>query len=241
MVRTLLNNPVSSQDLLRREFLPAVPVSALFPTVSRLFRNVPGADPVPFADGIVLMSSDLEDLLSTPSDAIYTSLRWEEEKGRSGFLCLHQIMLMAALQARCDGAQSVSWRFSLPDEMAKEGRESLMNLFLSISENVLLESGYHVPGQVLPVSFASDSSALGAYFRFCAPEDTRGGFMVLDLGACTADISLFLRGREQHAPARRRTGKQLQRRYRACGQIRVVRRPLLQLRQGIQDNRGQRG
>ena len=199
MVRTLLNNPSSSRDLLRREFLPAVPVSALLPTVSRIFRNVPGASPVPFADGIVLMSSGLEDLLSTPSDAIYTSLKWEEEKGRSGFLCLHQIMLMAALQARYEGAPAVSWRFSLPDEMAKEGRESLMNLFLSLSESVLRESGYALTGADggFPVSFASESSALGAYFRFCAADDTRGGFMVLDLGACTADISLFLRGREQ--------------------------------------------
>ena len=200
MVRTLLNNPAASRDLLRREFLPAVPVSALLPTVSRLFRNVPGASPVPFADGIVLMSADLEDLLSTPSSAIYTSLRWEEEKGRSGFLCLHQVMLMAALQARFEGASALSWRFSLPDEMAKEGREGLMNLFLSLSETVLRESGYPPAAgdpPVPPVSFASDSSALGAYFRFCAAEDTRGGFMVLDIGSCTADISLFLRGREQ--------------------------------------------
>ena len=197
MVRTLLNNPVSSRNLLRREFLPALPVSALFPTVSRLFRNVPGENPVPFADGIVLMSSNLEDLLSTPSEAIYASLRWEEEKGRSGYLCLHQILLMAALQARCSGSPAVSWRFSLPDGMAKEGRESLMNMYLSIIQTVMQESGYPVPPEGLPVAFASDSSALGAYFRYCASDDTRGGFMVLDLGACTADISLFLRGREQ--------------------------------------------
>ena len=197
MVRTLLNNPSASRDLLRREFIPAVPVSALLPTVSCIFRNAPGAAPVPFADGIVLMSASLEDLLSTPSDAIYTSLKWEEEKGRSGLLCLHQILLMAALQARFEGAPAVSWRFSLPDEMAKEGRESLMKLFLGLCKNVLLESGYPVPSERLPVSFASESSALGAYFRYCAPDDTRGGFMVLDLGACTADISLFMRGREQ--------------------------------------------
>ena len=197
LVRTLLNNPASSRDLLRREFLPAVPVSALLPTVTRVFQNRPGSVPSPFCDGIILMSANLEDLLSTPSDAIYTSLKWEEEKGRSGFLCLHQVMLMAALQARFEGASSLSWRFSLPDEMAKEGRESLMNLFLSLAENVIQESGYPVPPEGLPVSFASESFALGAYFRYCAPDDTRGGFMVLDLGACTADISLFLRGREQ--------------------------------------------
>ena len=197
MVRTLISNPASSRDLLRREFIPAVPVSALLPTVTRIFRNVPGAVPEPFADGMILMSSDLKDLLSTPSDAVYTSLKWEEEKGRSGFLCLHQVLLMSALQARFEGASAVGWRFSLPDEMAKEGRESLMSLFRTLCENVLRMSGYPVPPEGLPVAFASDSSALGAYFRCCASEDTRGGFMVLDLGACTADISLFMRGREQ--------------------------------------------
>ncbi len=197
MIRTLISNPSSSRDLLRREFLPAVPVSALLPTVTRIFRNVPGSAPEPFTDGMILMSSDLEDLLSTPSDAIYTSLKWEEEKGRSGFLCLHQVLLMSALQARSEGAPSVAWRFSLPDEMAKEGRESLMSLFRMLCESVHRESGYPIPSEGLPVAFASDSSALGAYFRCCATEDTRGGFMVLDLGACTADISLFMRGREQ--------------------------------------------
>ena len=197
LVRTLLNNPVSSRDLLRKEFLPAVPVSALLPTASRIFRNVPGADPRPFEDGIVLMSSDLRDTLSIPSGTLYTCLKWEEERGRSVSLCLHQIMLMAALQARYDGASSLSWRFAVPDEMARAGRERLTALFTSLAEQVGRESGYGIPEKIPLVTFAPESSALGAYFRFCASEDTRGGFMVLDIGACTADISLFLRGREQ--------------------------------------------
>lgn len=197
LIRTLLNNPALSRDLLRKEFLPAVPVSALLPTASRLFRNVPGAAPLPFEDGIVLMSSNLQDVLSVPSGALYTSLKWEEEKGRSVVLCLHQIMLMAALQARSDGAASLAWRFSVPDDMAKEGRERLIALFTSLSDQVYGESGFSSPDKQPPVTFAAESSALGAYFRLCAAEDTRGGFMVLDIGACTADISLFLRGREQ--------------------------------------------
>ena len=197
MVRTLMNNPALSRDLLRKEFLPAVPVSALLPTASRLFRNVPGAAPLPFEDGIVLMSSDMQDVLSIPSDALYTCLKWEEEKGRSVSLCLHQIMLMAALQARSDGASSLMWRFSVPDEMAREGRERLISLFSALAGQVCLESGFTVPDKQPLVTFAPESSALGAYFRLCASEDTRGGFMVLDIGACTADISLFLRGREQ--------------------------------------------
>ena len=197
LVRTLLNNPAQSRDLLRKEFLPAVPVSALLPTASRIFRNVPGEAPLPFEDGIVLMSADLQDVLSIPSGTLYTCLKWEEEKGRSVALCLHQIMLMAALQARYDGASSLSWRFAVPDEMAKAGRERLAALFASLAEQVRAESGFGLPDRIPPVTFATESSALGAYFRFCASEDTRGGFMVLDIGACTADISLFLRGREQ--------------------------------------------
>ena len=197
LVRTLLNNPARSRDLLRREFLPAVPVSALLPTASRIFRNVPGEAPLPFEDGIVLMSADLQDVLSIPSGALYTCLKWEEEKGRSVTLCLHQIMLMAALQARSDGASSLSWCFAVPDDMAKTGRERLAALFASLAGQVNSESGFTVPDKQPLVTFAPESSALGAYFRFCSSEDTRGGFMVLDVGACTADISLFLRGREQ--------------------------------------------
>ena len=158
---------------------------------------MPGAAPLPFEDGIVLMSSDLQDVLSIPSGALYTCLKWEEEKGRSVTLCLHQIMLMAALQARSDGASALSWRFSVPDEMAKAGRERLVTLFASLAEQVNRESGFSLPDKQPLTTFAPESSALGAYFRFCASEDTRGGFMVLDIGACTADISLFLRGREQ--------------------------------------------
>ena len=197
LVRTLLNNPASSRDLLRREFLPAVPVSALLPTASRIFRNVPGAAPLPFEDGIVLMSSDLRDVLSIPSGALYTCLKWEEDRGRSVTLCLHQIMLMTALQARSDGADALNWRFAVPDGMAKTGREKLRDLFIFLASRVAEESGFPIPEKKPLVSFAPESSALGAYFRLCASEDTRGGFMVLDIGASTADISLFLRGREQ--------------------------------------------
>ena len=197
LVRTLINNPSRSKELLRKEFLPAVPVSALLPTVTRIFRNVPGSAPLPFEDGIILMSADLQDVLSFPAGSLYTCLKWEEDKGRSVSLCLHQIMLMAALQARSEGASQLTWRFSLPDEMAKAGRERLAALFSSLARLVCEESGFGIPEKQPAVTFAPESSALGAYFRLCASEDTRGAFMVLDIGACTADISLFLRGSEQ--------------------------------------------
>ncbi len=196
-VRTILNHPSTSRDLLRREFLPAVPVSALLPSLVRLFRNQPGADPFPLEDGIIYMPTGLEDLLSAGDTPLYTSLKWEEEKGRAAGLFLHQLLLMTALEARCAGASSLFWRFGVPDGMALEGRERLLSLLKRLTSAVAAESGLSAPDKTPNASFATESSALGAYFRYCASEDTRGGFMVLDLGACTADLSLFLRGREQ--------------------------------------------
>ena len=198
MVRILLNNPAATPEYLSREFLPAVPVSALFPTVSRLFRDQTASDPVPFADGIVFMPQTLRDVADVPADSLYPCGKWQDPGSRYDMLCLHQIMLMTALQARTDGASRLFWRFAVPDEMEHSGRESLVSLFSRLASSVMAESGFAQLIETAPyITFASESSALGAYFRLCAREDTRGGFMVLDLGASTADISLFLRGKPQ--------------------------------------------
>ena len=196
MVRVLLNHPAQSADLLRREFIPAVPVSAVIPSVICRFSTSRDTGHV-FEDGMILMSANLRDVLSLPSDSLCYGLKWEEDEGEALSLCLHQIMLMVSLEVRKQGAESLSWRFSLPDEMAPEGREKLARLLLSLSDQVSYESGYDLFPPEVPVSFYSESSALGSYFRYCSPEDTRGGFMTLDLGSSTADISLFLRGRQE--------------------------------------------
>ena len=196
MVRILLNNPASTQENLRREFLPAVPVSALLPTASRLFRETAGVSPVPFVDGIVFMSQGIQDVVPVPADSLHTCLKRDDKSDFTDMLCLHQVMLITALQARVDGARNLSWRFAVPDEMKATGREGLHTLFNRLVVQVSEESGFNSLLEPVPNAlFASESAALGAYFRLCAWEDTRGGFMVLDLGAVTADISLFLRGK----------------------------------------------
>ena len=208
MVRTLLRSPAASSELLWREFLPSVPVSAILPGALRIFGNravtrlnpdgkeAEDDQPVPFRDGSILLSASLRDVLDVPPDALYTDLKWSGEKGRAAGLYLHQLMLLTALQARCGGASSLNWRAAVPDEMAQDGRENLVRLLDSLALRVSRESGLPFPEKTAPVSYASESAALGAYFRFCSPEETRGGFLLLDVGADTADISLFLRGRE---------------------------------------------
>ena len=196
-VRTLLRSPAATDDLLWREFLPAVPVAALLPAALRIFsRDLSDAD-LPLRDAAVFLSASLRDVLEIPSEALYTDLKWNGEKGRAPGLYLHQVMLMAALEARCGGAKSLNWRAALPDGMASEGRERLAETFRTLAEEVSRESGLPLPEKQPPVAFAPESTALGAYFRFCSPEETRGGFMVLDLGADTADLALCLQGREE--------------------------------------------
>ena len=195
-VRTLLRSPVATEDLLWREFLPAVPVSTLLPGALRIFRREAEED-APLRDAAIFMSSSLRDVLDVHADALYTDLKWNGEKGRATGLYLHQVMLLAALQARCGGAQTLAWRLSLPEEMAPEGRERLAQTVQSLAETVSRESGLPLPEKIPRVAFACESTALGAYFRFVSPDQTRGGFMALDLGADTADLSLFLRGREE--------------------------------------------
>ena len=196
-VRTLLRSPAATEDLLWREFLPAVPVSPLIPAALRLFGGSVSQENLPLRDGAIFMSSSLQDVLEVPSEALYTDLKWNGEKGRASGIFLHQIMLMTALQARCGGARSLGWKAALPDEMAPEGREHLARIFLSLAGEVSRECGIPLPEKAPPVSFASESTAVGAYFRFCSPDQARGGFMTLDLGAETADLALFLQGREE--------------------------------------------
>ncbi len=196
-VRTLLRSPAASEDLMRREFLPAVPVSPLIPAALRIFRNDPADQQAALRDAAILMSSSLQDVLTVSPEALYTDLKWNAEKGRAAGLYLHQVMLMAALQARCGGARQLNWRFSLPEEMAAEGRERLADTFRALAEEVAGESGLSFPDKQPPVAFASESASLGAYFRLVSPDQTRGGFMALDLGADMANLSLYLQGREE--------------------------------------------
>ncbi|MBR2822354.1 MAG: hypothetical protein IKE24_01495 [Clostridia bacterium] len=196
-MRTLLRSPAAVEDLLWKEFLPGVPVSALLPGALRIFRHEPEDGDLPFRDAVIFMSSSLGDVLDISPQALYTDLKWNGEKGRATRLYLHQVMLMAALEARCGGAAGLGWKAAVPDEMAPEGRERLAAVLRSLAEDVSRESGLPLPDKHPPLLFASESTALGTYFRFCDPEETRGGFMTLDLGADTADLALFLRGRDQ--------------------------------------------
>lgn len=196
MVRTLLRHPQKTPDILRNEFLPALPVTPIFPAADRIFRNAVNQDPVPFVDGTILMPSSLKDLADIDAENLYASMKWGNSKGRSSDLCLHQVMLLAAFEARVAGASSLCWRFAIPDGMAAEGRSTLVAHLRHLAQSVSAESGLPAPQDQPQAGFVSESEASGAYFRFCMPERTQAGFMILDIGSCSSDLTLFLRGHD---------------------------------------------
>lgn len=195
-VRTLLRHPSASPEHLRQEFLPALPVSSLLPTAVRLFRNELNSSPVPFRDGIIYMPANMRDVLNSSQENIYTSLKYNGEKSRAAELYLHQLMLMAALQARTNGARTLNWRFALPSGMNTEGKTSFTRRLRQLAEAVSEESGISLPAITPPLTFATETTALGAYFRESAPEEIRSSFLLLDLGAEDANLAIFLRGSE---------------------------------------------
>ena len=168
-VRTLLRSPAASEPLLWREFLPGVPVSPVLPGALRLFRNDLEEADLPFRDGAVFMSSSLRDVLDVSSEALYTDLKWNGEKGRAVGILLHQVMLMAALEARRSGAAALGWRLAVPDEMAQEGRERLAETLRDPGGPGLPGKRPSPAGKEPPVAFASGKRRPGRLFPLLLP------------------------------------------------------------------------
>ena len=147
------------------------------------------------ASSVIYMPAGPADVLNRSPRRLRTAIKWEGADTSAPYLL--QLMLLVALHARWEGAEKLSWLFALPDGMAREGREHLCLEIRAQAERALSLAGFPSESGVPPVLFAPESAALGAYFRFCLPAETQGGFLVMNLGACDADLSLFLRSLEK--------------------------------------------
>lgn len=195
--RLLIKEPSSASELLRKEFLPVGTFGPFFPSCVLIFRNVPGAAPIPFVDGIIFPDNETSHLLSAPMDKLCTAFKADGNRSRATELYLHELMLLAAHQVRSEGYTGLSWRFSLPDDISSDARSGLMNLLHDLTEKVSLESGLFSPANCPLLLVCNSSTALGAYCRNISPESCAEGFMVLDPGFRTVRMSLFLHGYEE--------------------------------------------
>lgn len=199
--RTLLA-PSTESDLMTNAFLPEdalLPGSAseaTYYSVMDMFTDEPERWNSILRDGHIYYRSTLEALTQKNASALYYDLKWGEETyaQRVMRLFLKQVMVQSALSARLWGSGSASWRVSMPNAMPLHKQESYLELMRGLAREVAQETGLPLTQGVPSVLFATENQADGLYFLGRSEINAKSGYLNLDIGGSTADLSLWLGG-----------------------------------------------
>ncbi|NLV58929.1 MAG: hypothetical protein GXY67_09170 [Clostridiales bacterium] len=151
-------------------------------------------------DGHIYYRESLKALLEKNENTLYHDLKWGEETYILPCvrLFLKQVMVQAALSARLCGAPCLSWRVSMPNALPLPRQERYLDMVRALSEEVASETGMPLNSQVPSVLYATENQAGGLYFKSQNEVNVRSGYIMIDIGGGTTDISLWLGG-AQHA------------------------------------------
>ena len=169
---------------------------ATFYSVMDLFSDEPEKWQRPLLDGHIFYPAGLRTLYEKNSGTLYYDLKWSEEPWVMACLrlMLKQVMIQSSLSARLHGAPSVSWRVSTPNAMPPHRQEGYLNLMRGLAREVAQECGLPLTQGAPSVLYATENQAAGLYFRSRNEVSASGGYLNLDIGGGTADISLWLGG-----------------------------------------------
>ncbi|MBP3647066.1 MAG: hypothetical protein J6K55_11665 [Clostridia bacterium] len=147
-------------------------------------------------DGHIYYRTSLEALTKKSAGALYYDLKWGEEAyaQRVARLFLKQAMLQGALSARLWGSSSISWRISMPNAMPLHKQEAYLELMRGLARELAAETGLPLTPGVPPVLYATENQADGLYFLSRSEINAKSGYLNLDIGGSTADLSLWLGG-----------------------------------------------
>ena len=178
----LLND--APRRLLRHE--PAAAIAIDFGSISTTV----------LCDGHIYYRLSLPSLLEKSASALYYDLKWsgEDYALRCLRLFLKQAMLQAALSARLWGSSSASWRVSMPNAMPPAKQEAYLEMMRGLAREVSAECGLPLTGGCPAVLYATENQADGLYFLSRSEVSAGSGYLNLDIGGSTADISLWLGG-----------------------------------------------
>ncbi|MBR2925001.1 MAG: hypothetical protein IKC28_08230 [Clostridia bacterium] len=167
---------------------------ATFYSVMDLFSDDPEKWQRPLIDGHIYYPASLRTLYEKNEGTLYYDLKWSEESWVMACLrlMLKQVMLQASLSARLHGAPSISWRISTPNAMPPHRQEGYLNLMRGLAREVSHESGLPLTQGTPSVLYATENQAAGLYFRSRNEVNATGGYLNLDIGGGTADLSLWL-------------------------------------------------
>lgn len=145
-------------------------------------------------DGHIYYRTSLEAIVHKSAGALYYDLKWGEEEyaQRVTRLFLKQCMLQGALSARLWGSSSISWRVSMPNAMPLHKQEAYLELMRGLARELASETGLPLTQGVPPVLYATENQADGLYFLSRSEINARSGYLNLDIGGSTADLSLWL-------------------------------------------------
>ena len=204
MHHTLLKPGIQS-DLMTNAFLPRdvlLPGSgaeATYYSVMDMFSDEPERWNTVLCDGHIYYRSTLEALTQKNASALYYDLKWGEENyaQRVMRLFLKQVMLQASLSARLWGSGSVSWRVSMPNAMPLHKQEAYLEMMRGLAREMAQETGLPLTPNGPAVLYASENQADGLYFLSRSEVNAKSGYLNLDIGGSTADLSLWLGGAQQ--------------------------------------------
>lgn len=167
---------------------------ASFYSVMDLFSDDPEHWQQPLIDGHIYYPANLRTLYEKNEGTLYYDLKWSEEPWVMACLrlMLKQVMLQASLSARLHGAPSISWRISTPNAMPPHRQEGYLNLMRGLAREVSQECGLPLTQGNPSVLYATENQAAGLYFRSRNEVSAAGGYLNLDIGGGTADLSLWL-------------------------------------------------
>ncbi len=145
-------------------------------------------------DGHIYYRGTLDDLMRKNESALYYDMKWGEEPYilHCMRLFLKQVMVQASLSARLCGAPSLSWRISMPSAMPLPRQEAYLEMMRGLSLEVAVETGMLLTADIPNVLYATENQADGLYFRSRNEVNVRSGYINMDIGGGTTDISLWL-------------------------------------------------
>ena len=155
----------------------------------------------PLLDGHIYFAPGLSELLRKDPNSLYYDLKWSEEPYvvRCLRLFLKQTMLMASLAARLAGSPSISWRVSMPNAMPLYRQEAYLEMVRALAKEVAADTGMPLNPSVPAVLFARENLCDGLFFLHRNEVNARNGFLTMDVGGGTTDLSVWLGGEPEPA------------------------------------------
>lgn len=199
------------EDVSERLYSEFLPLDAMMPqnrsykpniitSMVQLFTQSRDDKSEPLVDGCIYDNPDTQAYADLELQSLYCNLKWGREayRKRYVYLYLKQCMIQALMVARLHGAPSVSWRFATPTSLSRDLRKEYVNCVTTLVGEVSDLTGVPLTEGFPPLTFLSENEADGTFFMHEDMVDVCNGYINLDIGGNSSDLSLWLNA--EHEP-----------------------------------------